>query len=238
MGFVYIHVNDPGLPIWQVLPLTLLGCALGLGLVWCMVALIRLPGERRIRHRVQAVKAAAGGSPPYGVPAVEGAAKRLFMEVHSAWDAGDRQRLARVSDPELMADWVKRLDGYAGKGKRQRASVLDGPRLDYVSLLADRGLVRLRVRAKLRRGFEPTPSPRGAQASGWHQGRARPVLDAVPRRRRLDHLRHPPAAIRRRVLARGDHPAGRRPATDVVTASSAAQFVVQKHAAATVHDDP
>lgn len=156
MGFVYVPVNDPGLPIWQVVPLTLLGCAIGLGLVWCLVALIGLPGERRIRRRVETVEAAAGSDPPYGVASVEGAAERLFEEMHSAWDAGDRQRLARISDPDLMAGWVRRLDDYAAKGKRQRVSVLARPRLDYVSLLADRGLVRLRVRAKLRRGFEST----------------------------------------------------------------------------------
>ncbi len=155
MGFVYIHVSDPGLPIWQVVPLTLVGCALGLGLVWCLVALIRLPGERRIRRRVEVVEAAAGNDPTYGGAAVVAATERLLTEMFSAWDAGDRQRLARISEPDLMADWVKRLDGYAARGKRQRTSLLAAPRLDYVSLLADRGLVRLRVRAKLRRGFEP-----------------------------------------------------------------------------------
>jgi predicted lipid-binding transport protein (Tim44 family) len=152
---VYIHVNDSGLPIWQVVPLTILGCAIAYGLIWAVIALASLPGERRLRRRVRAVQAAAGKPPPYGAAAVAAATERLFKEVHSAWDAGDRERLSRVSDPDLMADWVKRLDGYAADGKRQRVQVLDGPRLDYVSLLADRGLVRLRVRAKLRRGFEP-----------------------------------------------------------------------------------
>jgi hypothetical protein len=152
---VYVHVDDPGLPIWQVIPLTVLGCAIAAGLLWAVAALINLPGERRLRRRVLAVQSAAGQSPPYGVAAVEAAAERLFKEVHSAWDAGDRERLAHISDPGLMADWIKRLDGYAADGRRQRVRVLDGPRLDYVSLLADRGLARLRVRAHLRRGFEP-----------------------------------------------------------------------------------
>jgi hypothetical protein len=153
---VYIHVNDSGLPIWQVVPLTILGCAIAYGLIWAVLALVNLPGERRLRRRVRAVHAAAGQAAPYGVPTVEAAARRLFNEVHGAWDAGDHERLSRVSAPDLMADWSKRLDGYAAAGKRQRVHVLRGPRLDYVSLLADRGLVRLRVRAKLRRGFEPS----------------------------------------------------------------------------------
>jgi hypothetical protein len=152
---VYVNVGNPGLPIWQVVPLTILGCGIALGFIWAVIALVRLPGERRLRRRVQAVETAAGTSPPYGVAAVEGAAERLFTEMHSAWDAGDRERLTRISDPGLMADWNKRLDGYAADGKRQRVGVLGRPRLDYVSLMADRGLVRLRVRAKLRRGFEP-----------------------------------------------------------------------------------
>ena len=90
---VYINVGNPGLPIWQIVPLTILGCAIALGLVWGVVALFRLPRERRLRRRVQAVESAAGNSPPSGVPAVKGAAQRLFMEMHSAWDAGDRERL-------------------------------------------------------------------------------------------------------------------------------------------------
>jgi hypothetical protein len=69
-------------------------------------------------------------------------------------------QLTRISDPDLMADWTKRLDGYAANGKRQRVAVLEGPWLDYVSLLADQGLVRLRVRARLRRGFEPVSRQR------------------------------------------------------------------------------
>jgi predicted lipid-binding transport protein (Tim44 family) len=167
---VYIHVDDSGLPIWQVVPLTILGCAIAYGLISAVIALAGLPGERRLRRRVRAVQAAAGRPPPYGVAPVEAAAERLFKEVQSAWDAGDRERLSRVSDPDLMADWITRLDGYAADGKRQRVRVLDGPRLDYVSLLADRGLVRLRVRAKLRRGFEPVKAKSRQRA-----GRKRPV---------------------------------------------------------------
>jgi hypothetical protein len=152
---VYVNVGNSDLPLWQVVPLTILGCAIGLGLVWGVIALVSLPGKRRLGRRVQAVEAAAGNAAPYGVPAVKEAAKHLFTEMYSAWDAGERERLIRISDPDLMADWNKRLDGYAADGKRQRVHVLNGPRLDYVSLMADRKLVRLRVRAKLRRGFEP-----------------------------------------------------------------------------------
>jgi hypothetical protein len=158
MGFVigiYVNVSNEGLPLWQVVPLTLLGGAIALGLVRGVIAVVSLPGKRRLNHRVREVEAAAGDAAPYGVTAVKEAGQRLFTEMYSAWDAGDRERLARISEPDLMAAWNQRLDGYAADGKRQRVQVLDGPRLEYVSLMADRGLVRLRVRAKLRRGFEP-----------------------------------------------------------------------------------
>ncbi len=152
---VYVNVGNSGLPLWQVVPLTILGCAIALALVWGVIALVNLPAQRRLDHRLQQVEAVAGTAGPYGVPAVTEAAQRLFTEMYSAWDAGDRETLARISEPDLMADWNKRLDGYAAEGKRQRIKVLKGPKLDYVSLLADRELVRLRVRATLRRGFEP-----------------------------------------------------------------------------------
>ncbi len=114
MGFVYIHVNDPGLPIWQVLPLTLLGCALGLGLVWCMVALIDKaswgtadspsgPGGEGGRGRLTPLRCAGRRG---------GRENDSFMEVHSAWDAGDRQRLGTgVSDLEV--------DGRLGQASRR-----------------------------------------------------------------------------------------------------------------------
>jgi predicted lipid-binding transport protein (Tim44 family) len=152
---VYVNVGNPDLPLWQVVPLTILGCAIALGLLSGVIALVGLPGRRRLGRRVQAVESAAGDSGPYGVRTVKQAVERLSAEMYSAWDAGDRDRLARISDPDLMADWNKRLDRYAADGKRQRVQVLNGPRLDYVSLMADRSLVRLRVRASLRRGFEP-----------------------------------------------------------------------------------
>jgi hypothetical protein len=158
---VYVNVGNSGLPWWQVVPLTILGCAIAYGLIWGVMTLVSLPGKRRLDRRLQAVKAAAGTSGPYGVPAVTDAAERLFREMYSAWDGGDRERLARISDPDLMTDWNKRLDGYAAEGKRQRVQILDGPKLDYVSLMADQKLARLRVRATLRRGFEPAnPSRR------------------------------------------------------------------------------
>ncbi|MEA2314454.1 MAG: hypothetical protein QOI03_1146 [Solirubrobacteraceae bacterium] len=159
---VYIHIHDSGLPLWQEVPLTILGVAIAFGLIWGVVALVKLPAQVRLRRRVKAVEAAAGDGPAYGPAAVIAAGARLFGEVQAAWDAGDRKRLARISDPDLMSDWTKRLDGYTAAGHRYRVEILSGPRLDYVGLLADRGLVRLRVRARLRRALEEPDGTRRA----------------------------------------------------------------------------
>jgi hypothetical protein len=172
---VYVDVSNSGLPLWQVVPLTLLGCAIGYGVICAIIGLFNLPGRRRLRARVHAVEAAAGDSPVYGPSVVYAAATRLFGEVQAGWDARDRERLARISDAELMSDWAKRMDGYAEAGERYLVKVLKGPRLDYVSLLADRGLVRLRVRAKLRRGLESKgkrralPQDRGRQKINFEE---------------------------------------------------------------------
>src|SRR5215475_13271910 len=99
--------------------------------------LFGLPGERRLHRRVADVWAAAGDSGPYGPSVVKAAAIRLFADMHTAWDAGDRDRLRQLSDPDLMADWSKRLDGYHAQGKRQRIKVVKGPKVQYVSILAD-----------------------------------------------------------------------------------------------------
>jgi predicted lipid-binding transport protein (Tim44 family) len=151
---IYVPIGNSGLPLWQEVPLTILGAGLAYELILGAIALSKLPGERRLHKRVNAVEAAAGDSPVYGAPVVYAAATRLFGEVQAAWDAGDRERLAHISDPGLMSDWAKRMDGYVAEGSRYRVEILKGPRLDYIGLLADRQEVRLRVRAQLRRGLE------------------------------------------------------------------------------------
>ncbi|MGO9976205.1 MAG: TIM44-like domain-containing protein [Solirubrobacteraceae bacterium] len=160
---VYVPpVPDSGLPVWQEVPLTILAVAIAFGLMYGVLALSRLPAQRRLRRRVQAVEAAAAESSVYGPAVVYAAAARLFGEVMAAWDAGDRERLRGLSDPDLMSDWTKRVERYAAAGGRYRVEVLTGPRLGYVGLLGDRGQVRVRVRAKLRRALELSSGKRRA----------------------------------------------------------------------------
>jgi len=159
--YVDLH-NNTDLPIWQVVPLTALGCGIALGLVFGVTSLFRLPGERRIGKRARAVAVAAGDSSVYGGAVVYAAAAQLFGEVQAGWNARDRDRLARISASGLWSDWSKRMDGYDAAGEHYRAEVLKGPHLDYVGLLADREQVRLRVRAKMRRSLESNKGKRRA----------------------------------------------------------------------------
>jgi predicted lipid-binding transport protein (Tim44 family) len=169
VGLIYVHTSgDSGLPAWATFILTLVGFAIAIWLLRGIAFLVALPGERRLRRRVAEVQAAAGDNGPYDPSVVKAAAAGLFADMHTAWDAGDRDRLRQLSDPDLMADWAKRLDGYHAQGKRQRIKVVKGPKVQYVSILADRGQVRLRMRAKLRRRFEPESGPRKEPRFGWH----------------------------------------------------------------------
>jgi hypothetical protein len=41
---VYVDVSNSGLPLWQVVPLTFLGCGIAYGLIFGTIVLFRLPG--------------------------------------------------------------------------------------------------------------------------------------------------------------------------------------------------
>jgi len=172
-SFIVVPQTSSGLPLWQTAPLSVVGVAIAFGLLWGASKLAELPGELRIRRRVRQVEAAAGTAPPFNPQAVYAAATRVFREVQEAWDKEDRDRLGAVSDPDLMSDWVKRMDGYAATGTHYRVKIRGGPRLDYLGLRADRGQVRLRVRAKLHRYLETPkgkrrlPGDRGSFQEYW-----------------------------------------------------------------------
>jgi hypothetical protein len=159
-GYIYVHTSADGLPLWSIFPLTCLGCAIAFWLLRGIAFVVSMPSEQRLRRRVAAVHAAGGPNGPYSATVVQVAAEALFKNWYAAWDAGDRTRMQQLSDPDLMADWMKRMDAYQAKGKRQRVKIVRGPKLQYVSLLADRQRVRLRIRARVRRRFEPVLGPR------------------------------------------------------------------------------
>lgn len=171
---VGVPAQDYGLPWWQETGLTVLGTLVAFGILYGLYRLAMLPGARRFSKRVAAVEAAGGDDPVFGAATVKAAATSLFHEMQSAWDAGDRHRLATLSDPAAMAEWTPRLDAAEAEGERHRVAVLKGPQVDYVGIRdheADGGdYVRLRVRAKVRCYLEqpdgerrPLPEAKGAQ---------------------------------------------------------------------------
>ena len=155
---VRVRVPDSGLPAWQEAILTAIGCAIAFAILYGLYELTQLPAARRMRRRVGAVEAAAGDHPVFGAATVRTAAASLFRATQAAWDAADRDALARISAPEILADWLARLDGNAADGIRYRVEVLRGPEIDYVGLVDEPGdggdYVRVRIRARLRCGFE------------------------------------------------------------------------------------
>jgi predicted lipid-binding transport protein (Tim44 family) len=71
-----------------------------------------------------------------------------------AWDARDREGLARLVGPDLLVEWKRRLDDFDQKGWHNRVEVLGDPRVLYVGITnreedaEDRAVVR--IEAKLR----------------------------------------------------------------------------------------
>ena len=108
--------------------------------------------ERKRRQRADVVppaaRAAAEDDPYFATEAVTIAAETLFRDVQTAWDGRDQVALRRLVGPDLIIEWGRRLDDFAGKGWHNRVEV---KRLDveYVGLTnraddtADRMVVRV-----------------------------------------------------------------------------------------------
>lgn len=109
---------------------------------------------KRQRRVELAAAEAAEDDPAFAPDAVRPAAATLFADVQTAWDSGNRARLAQLVAPELLAEWERRLDDFARRGWRNRVQLLDTPTVEYVGL-THRGdptddRVVVRIEAKLR----------------------------------------------------------------------------------------
>lgn len=164
MNYAVIYLPDSDLPEWQQAILIVVGLAIAYGILYGLYLLIQIPKARRVRKRAAAVEAAAGGHPVFGAATVKAAAAGLFGEMQAALDAGDLNRLARISDTDFVSYWESRLAGYHAEGSRYRVRVLRGPDIRYIGLHDDpddsRDYVRLQVVAKLHRFLE---QPNGAR---------------------------------------------------------------------------
>jgi len=128
----------------------------------------------RVAQRERRVELAAAEAseddPAFAPAAVRSAGAKLFAEVQSAWDAGDRIRLRGLVAPSLLAEWELRLDDFERKGWRNRVQPQGTPKVQYVGLKhtgedrSDRVVVR--IEAVLRDYVEDSYGQRIRRADG------------------------------------------------------------------------
>ncbi len=113
----------------------------------------RRVGQRQRRVELAAAEAAEDDT-AFAPEQVRSQATRLFVDIQSAWDAGDRVRLRGLVAPELLAEWERRLDDFDRKGWHNRVQPLGEPSIEYVGLTnrgddpADRVVVRIEARLR------------------------------------------------------------------------------------------
>lgn len=114
--------------------------------------------RRKVRERDERVRTASAEAAEddayFGADYLVPYARSVFLEAQSAWDARDRERLARVVGEDLMIEWSRRLDDFDAKGWHNRVEVLDEPEIQYVGLVnredddEDRAVVRITARLR------------------------------------------------------------------------------------------
>ncbi|MDX6343562.1 MAG: hypothetical protein QOH87_3700, partial [Trebonia sp.] len=114
--------------------------------------------RRRVAERQRRVERAAAEAaeddPAFAPDVVKPAAIRLFEDIQTAWDAGDRATLNRLVAGGLAREWERRLDDFDRRGWRNRVELLGEPTVEYVGLThrghAQTDTVVVRIEAKLR----------------------------------------------------------------------------------------
>ena len=100
-----------------------------------MMVLARRHHIRERERRVQTAAAvAAEDDAAFDTDTVHAQAAQLWLDIQSAWNTSDRQRLQQLVGPELWAEWSRRLDDFDRKGWRNRVEPLGAPRVEYVGL--------------------------------------------------------------------------------------------------------
>jgi predicted lipid-binding transport protein (Tim44 family) len=130
---------------------------------------------RRQRRVELAAAEASDEDPAYAPDIVRPAAAKLFTDVQAAWDAADRIHLRGLVASDLLAEWERRLDDFERRGWRNRAQLLEEPKVHYVGL-ARRGRDRedrvvVRIEARLRDYVE--------DAQGRHIKRSDRITETV-----------------------------------------------------------
>jgi predicted lipid-binding transport protein (Tim44 family) len=96
----------------------------------------RLRKRRRERAaRVELASAEAAGDDAYfAADAVKADTAALHRRIVAAWTGGDRAALARELGPDLMTEWVRRLDDFDRKGWHNVCEIRSGPTVEYLGL--------------------------------------------------------------------------------------------------------
>lgn len=90
--------------------------------------------RRRVRQVESAAIAAAGEDDRLAPESVRSCAEALFRLVQRAWDRGDREQLATLLGPDLLAQWDGDLTELAQGGLDKPVGVLGEVEVDYVGL--------------------------------------------------------------------------------------------------------
>ncbi len=138
----------------------------GLFLLYLAIHTVRY--RRKLRERDERVRTAsaeaAEDDPYFAADELERHAVGLFNAAQLAWDARDRQALARLVGPDLLVEWNRRLDDFDRKGWHNRVQVLGEPGVRYVGITnreedaEDRAVVR--IQAQLRAFVEDSNGAR------------------------------------------------------------------------------
>src|SRR5215218_6250829 len=125
----------------------------GLFLLYLAIHTVRY--RRKLRERDERVRTAsaeaAEDDPYFAADELERHAVALFNAAQNAWDARDRQALARLVGPDLLVEWNRRLDDFDRKGWHNRVEVLGEPSVLYVGITnrehdtEDRAVVRIQA---------------------------------------------------------------------------------------------
>ena len=128
----------------------------GIFLLYLAVHTVRY--RRKVRERDERVRTASAEAAEddayFAADEVERHAVALFRAAQLAWDARDREGLARLVGRDLLVEWNRRLDDFDSKGWHNRVEVLADPTVQYVGITnredddEDRAVVR--VEANLR----------------------------------------------------------------------------------------
>jgi predicted lipid-binding transport protein (Tim44 family) len=128
----------------------------GLFLLYLAIHAVRY--RRKLRERDRMVRTASAEAAEddayFASDELERHAVALFRAAQMAWDARDREGLARLVGPDLLVEWKRRLDDFDQKGWHNRVEVVEDPTVLYVGITnreeddEDRAVVRIEAKLK------------------------------------------------------------------------------------------